>query len=100
MFYCICTIFIFSNFNGTSGDVDVLTHEAGHAFQTYMATDIEIPDVCCPTMESAEIDSMSMEFFAYPWMELFFQENAEKYAVFRRYPNLCLPVGQQMRHAL
>ena len=71
--------FIFSNFNGTSGDVDVLTHEAGHAFQTYMATDIEIPDVCCPTMESAEIDSMSMEFFAYPWMELFFHENAEKY---------------------
>ena len=71
--------FIFSNFNGTSGDVDVLTHEAGHAFQTYLATDIRIPDVCCPTMESAEIDSMSMEFFAYPWMHLFFQENAEKY---------------------
>ncbi len=71
--------FIFSNFNGTSGDVDVLTHEAGHAFQTYMATDIQIPDVCCPTMESAEIDSMSMEFFAYPWMELFFHEDSEKY---------------------
>lgn len=70
--------FIFSNFNGTSGDVDVLTHEAGHAFQTYMA-DIKIPEVCCPTMESAEIDSMSMEFFAYPWMDLFFQEDSEKY---------------------
>ena len=27
--------FIFSNFNGTSGDIDVLTHEAGHAFQVY-----------------------------------------------------------------
>ena len=25
--------FIFSNFNGTDADVDVLTHEAGHAFQ-------------------------------------------------------------------
>ena len=71
--------FIFSNFNGTSGDVDVLTHEAGHAFQTYMASDIKIPDVCCPTMESAEIDSMSMEFFAYPWMKLFFHEDSEKY---------------------
>lgn len=71
--------FIFSNFNGTSGDVDVLTHEAGHAFQTYMAKDIQIPDICCPTMESAEIDSMSMEFFAYPWMHLFFGEQAEKY---------------------
>ena len=71
--------FIFSNFNGTSGDVDVLTHEAGHAFQTYMANDITIPEVCCPTMESAEIDSMSMEFFAYPWMEEFFKEDSEKY---------------------
>ena len=29
--------FIFSNFNGTSGDVDVLTHEAGHAFAFYRA---------------------------------------------------------------
>lgn len=71
--------FIFSNFNGTSGDVDVLTHEAGHAFQTYMAQDISILDLTCPTMESAEIDSMSMEFFAYPWMHLFFKENADKY---------------------
>ena len=25
--------FIFANFNGTQGDVDVLTHEVGHAFQ-------------------------------------------------------------------
>ena len=29
--------FIFSNFNGTSADVDVLTHEAGHAFEGYYA---------------------------------------------------------------
>lgn len=71
--------FIFSNFNGTSGDVDVLTHEAGHAFQAYMAGDIEPIDVKCPTMESAEIDSMSMEFFAYPWMHLFFKEETAKY---------------------
>ena len=91
--------FIFSNFNGTSGDVDVLTHEAGHAFQTYLATDIRIPDVCCPTMESAEIDSMSMEFFAYPWMNLFFEENAEKY----KYSHLAhsitfLPYGVLVDH--
>ena len=71
--------FIFSNFNGTSGDVDVLTHEAGHAFQTFMAKDIKVIDLSCPTMESAEIDSMSMEFFAYPWMELFFKEDTLKY---------------------
>ena len=72
--------FIFSNFNGTSGDVDVLTHEAGHAFQGYMTSfENEIPDLAFPTMESCEIHSMSMEFFAHPWMELFFKEDTEKY---------------------
>ena len=30
--------FIFSNFNGTSADIDVLTHEAGHAFEGYYAS--------------------------------------------------------------
>lgn len=71
--------FIFANFNGTSGDVDVLTHEAGHAFQYYMSKDIPIEDCQWPTMESAEIHSMSMEFFAYPWMKDFFGEDTEKY---------------------
>ena len=66
--------FIFSNFNGTSGDVDVLTHEFGHSFQAYMARNIRVPEYRCPTMESAEIDSMSMEFFAEPWMDLFFDD--------------------------
>ena len=66
--------FIFSNFNGTSGDVDVLTHEFGHSFQAYMARNIKIPEYRSPTMESCEIDSMSMEFFAEPYMDLFFDE--------------------------
>lgn len=66
--------FIFSNFNGTSGDVDVLTHEFGHSFQAYMARNIRVPEYRSPTMESAEIDSMSMEFFAEPWMDLFFDD--------------------------
>ena len=63
---------IFSNFNGTSHDVDVLTHEFGHSFQAYCARSIKVPEYRTPTMESAEIDSMSMEFFAEPWMDLFF----------------------------
>ena len=72
--------FIFSNFNGTSADVDVLTHEAGHAFQAYLTSfENDIPDLSFPTMESCEIHSMSMEFFAHPWMELFFKEDTEKY---------------------
>ncbi|GIO26546.1 M3 family oligoendopeptidase [Ornithinibacillus bavariensis] len=71
--------FIFSNFNGTSGDIDVLTHEAGHAFQIYQSRSIGIPEYLWPTNEAAEIHSMSMEFFAWPWMELFFKEDTEKY---------------------
>lgn len=70
--------FIFSNFNGTSGDVDVLTHEFGHSFQAYMARNITIPEYRSPTMESCEIDSMSMEFLTEPWMNLFF-DNPDKY---------------------
>lgn len=71
--------FIFSNFNGTSGDIDVLTHEAGHAFQVYSSRHIGIPEYMWPTYEGAEIHSMSMEFFTWPWMELFFKDQTEKY---------------------
>lgn len=71
--------FIFSNFNGTSGDVDVLTHEAGHAFQVYSSRNYEIPEYNFPTYEACEIHSMSMEFFTYPWMNLFFKEEVDKY---------------------
>lgn len=70
--------FIFSNFNGTAGDVKVLTHEAGHGFQMYSSLDKEIPDYWIPTMESAEIHSMSMEFFTWPWWNLFYKNQAEK----------------------
>ena len=71
--------FIFSNFNKTSGDVDVLTHEAGHAFQVFSSRDIEPSPCIWPTLESAEIHSMSMEYFAWPWMKEFFGDDAEKY---------------------
>lgn len=71
--------FIFSNFNGTSGDVDVLTHEVGHAFQGYLSRNISVPEYHMPTLEACEIHSMSMEFLAWPWMELFFGDAAQKY---------------------
>ncbi|MHC5268118.1 M3 family oligoendopeptidase [Enterococcus sp. LJL98] len=71
--------FIFANFNGTSHDVDVLTHEAGHAFQTYESRWIKEPEIVFPNYESCEIHSMSMEFIAWPWMESFFGDQTEKY---------------------
>jgi M3 family oligoendopeptidase len=71
--------YIFSNFNGTSGDVDVLTHEAGHAFQIYQSRHYELPEYLWPTLDACEIHSMSMEFLTWPWMKRFFGEQADKY---------------------
>lgn len=71
--------FIFANFNGTRGDVDVLTHEAGHAFQYFCCRENNIIEYRTPGAETAEIHSMSMEFLTYPWMKNFFEEDEEKY---------------------
>lgn len=71
--------FIFANFNGTSGDVDVITHECGHAFQGYLMREEEIREYADITMETAEIHSMSMEYFTYGWMEMFFGDQKDKY---------------------
>lgn len=72
--------FIFANFDGTSGDVDVLTHEAGHALASYKAMNSGIlNELRQGGMETCEVHSMSMEFFAWKWMELFFGEKADKY---------------------
>jgi len=71
--------FIFSNFNGTKHDITVLTHEAGHAFQAYSSRNLSVPEYFFPTYEAAEIHSMSMEFITWPWMDLFFKEETEKF---------------------
>ena len=75
--------FIFANWNNTSGDVDVLTHECGHAFEGYVAErDPNVPvDLECPGMESAEIHSMAMEFLTAPWHHLLFGKDTDKYAL-------------------
>ncbi|MBQ6419605.1 MAG: M3 family oligoendopeptidase [Clostridia bacterium] len=78
--------FIFSNFNGTSADVDVLTHEAGHAFAFYTSSRaLPLNLQCNAVAEICEIHSMSMEHFAYPYMESFFGDKADRY----RYQHLC-----------
>lgn len=70
---------IFANFNGTSGDVDVMTHECGHAFQGYLTRNDEIVEHNNITSETAEVHSMSMEFFTGKWMDLFFGNRADDY---------------------
>ena len=71
--------FIFANFNGTAHDIDVLTHEAGHAFQVYQSRGFDVPEYLWPTYEACEIHSMSMEFLTWPWMNLFFENDTDKY---------------------
>lgn len=91
--------FIFANFNGTSHDVEVVTHEAGHAFECFTNRD-RVPSASVwPSMEACEVHSMSMEFFAWPWAEGFFGEDARKF----RYTHLAgalkfIPYGTMVDH--
>ena len=71
--------FIFANFNGTQGDVEVVTHEAGHAFAAWMNMDRIPADYIWPGMEACEVHSMSMEFFAWPWADGFFGPDTQKF---------------------
>ena len=71
--------FIFANFNGTQGDVEVITHEAGHAFEAYVNRRRVPVSYIYPTMEACECHSMSMEFFAEKWADDFFGKDARKY---------------------
>ena len=71
--------FIFANFNGTQHDVEVVTHEAGHAFECWLNRK-RVPLECIwPSMEACEVHSMSMEFFAWPWAEGFFGPDTRKF---------------------
>ena len=71
--------FIFANFNGTQHDVEVVTHEAGHAFAAWTNRDRVPMEYIWPSMEGCEVHSMSMEFFAEPWADGFFGPDARKF---------------------
>ena len=91
--------FIFANFNGTQGDVEVVTHEAGHAFAYWMNRKRVPMEYMWPSMEACEVHSMSMEFLAWPWAEGFFGEDARKF----RYSHLAaaltfIPYGTLVDH--
>ena len=91
--------FIFSNFNGTQGDVEVLTHEGGHAFAGYMNMQRVPVTTILPTAEACEVHSMSMEFLSWPWAEDFFGDDAAKF----RYSHLAsaltfIPYGTMVDH--
>ncbi len=71
--------FIFANFNGTKHDVEVFTHEMGHAYQGYASRNQPLIDYLWPTYESCEIHSMGLEFLTWPHMEKFFEADADRF---------------------
>ncbi len=87
--------FIYSNFNGTSADVDVLTHEAGHAFADFRAVRKGyIRALQSPTMESCECHSMSMEFLTRDFHKNFFGDAVRKYEIGHCEDSVCfIPYG-------
>ncbi|HYT39783.1 MAG TPA: M3 family oligoendopeptidase [Acidimicrobiia bacterium] len=91
--------FVFANFNGTKGDVEVFSHEMGHAFQSYESRDLPLSDYLWPTYESAEIHSMSLEFLTWPHMERFFGADADRFRrVHLAEALLFLPYGTAVDH--
>lgn len=91
--------FIFANFNGTQGDVEVVSHEAGHAFEAWLNMDRVPVSTVWPSMEACEVHSMSMEFFAEGNAEDFFGKDAHKF----RYSHLAgaikfIPYGTLVDH--
>ncbi len=91
--------FIFANFNGTSGDVETVTHEAGHAFAFWMSRNILPLDSMDPSLEACEVHSMSMEFFAWMWADRFYGKDIVKF----RYSHLAgsltfIPYGTLVDH--
>lgn len=91
--------FIFANFNGTKGDVEVFTHEVGHAFQSYESRWQPLADYLFPTYESCEIHSMSLEYLTWPHMERFFGGDAERFRRIHLTQSLLfLPYGVAVDH--
>ncbi len=91
--------FIFANFNGTQGDVEVVTHEAGHAFESWLNRKRIPTSYIWPTLEACEVHSMSMEFFAWPWAEGFFGPDTKKFLYSHLARALCfIPYGTMVDH--
>jgi len=91
--------YIFANFNGTKGDVEVFTHEMGHAFQCYSSRGQPAVEYLWPTSDGAEVHSMSLEYLTWPHMEKFFGDDAERFRKTHLTESLCfLPYGVAVDH--
>lgn len=66
------TPFIETNFSNVPKDVEVYSHELGHAFQLYMTPDMPAMELFYPASDACEVHSMGMEFFFWKSYEAFF----------------------------
>ena len=71
--------FIFANFNGTSKDIELIIHEIGHAFADYVSRNALLSAQHIFPADVAEVHSMSMEIFSWPWINSFFGAQTQKY---------------------
>ena len=91
--------FIFANFNGTKDDVEVFTHEMGHAFQNYCSRSKPLSDYFWPTSEACEIHSMGLEFLSWPQMRLFFGADADRFCKIHLRSSIAfIPYGTAVDH--
>lgn len=75
---------IFCNSTGSYTDVGTLTHEMGHAFQSWESQSIELVDLRWPTLDACEIHSMGMEYLSLRHMDCFFDaEHARRFRIHR-----------------
>ena len=71
--------YIIANLDGTAYDVELFMHEFGHSVQRCFSKKFLLPEYNLPTLELGEIPSMAMELLIWPYIDLFFGIDADKY---------------------
>jgi oligoendopeptidase F len=72
--------FIFMNAVGAHRDVEVMLHEAGHAFHALAAREMPLQSYRSAPIEFCEVASMGMELLAAPHLHLFYSEEDSRRA--------------------
>jgi oligoendopeptidase F len=66
--------FIFLNAVGRHWDLEAMVHESGHAFHSILSHAEPLLHYRHPSFEFAEVASMTMELFAFPYLDEFYDE--------------------------
>ena len=75
--------YVFTRFNGTIMDFQVVTEDLGDAFARYVASRTQpIKEYFNATADMMEVYALSMSLFAYKYAEDFFGDDADKYRLY------------------